>query len=129
MYIDVLTPIVESDKPASARLTEIVLTYMSVLENSLELIRVAVTQWIYLGDANRENIVGLRTQLESLIAKVVNDGVSTGEFTGVRHSNIVVMSVIGLLNSTLTWYSPERSLGPTAIGEQLSDMVISGLTG
>jgi AcrR family transcriptional regulator len=128
-YIELLTPIAESDKPASARLTEIVLTYMHVLENSLELIRVAVTQWIYLGDANRENILRLRTQLQELVAKVIDDGVESGEFTSVRHSNIVVMSVIGLLNSTLTWYSPERSLAPAVIGQQLSDLVISGLTG
>lgn len=129
IYIDLLTPVAESEKSASARMAEIVLIYLRVLEDDLELIRVAVTQWIYLGDANRECIIGIRAQLEAIVAKVIDDGVAAGEFTSVRYSNIVVMSIIGLLNSTLTWYSPDGPLSPTVIGQQLIDTVISGLTG
>jgi AcrR family transcriptional regulator len=126
-YLVALTPIIESAEPAGTRLRTAILTYMRVLDSNLAQTQVAVFQWPYLSEPNRQRVVKLRERFERLFTTLVEDGISSGEFTPMRHPSIVTIAVIGLLNSTMHWYRPTGTVRAEDVGEQLADLVLAGL--
>jgi AcrR family transcriptional regulator len=126
-YLVTLTPIVESAEPAGARLRKTILAYMNVLDSNLTQTRVAVFQWSYLSQPNRERVVKLRERFRQLFTTLVEEGISSGEFIPMRHPGIVTIAVIGLLNSTMHWYCPTGTVSAEKVGEQLAELVLGGL--
>lgn len=127
-YLDGLRPIATSNASGCARLHQMISKYMEILDANLELSRVAMFQWTYLGEPSRSEIIELRTQYEALFTRVISDGIAAREFSTPQHPRVVVLSVIGLLNSTLHWYSHQGSDLPEQIAGQLSDLVLRGLS-
>jgi AcrR family transcriptional regulator len=127
-YLSVLTPIMQSAEPAPERLHKAILTYMGVLDSSLAQTKVAIFQWRYLTEPSREHIIELRDQFQQLFVNLIEDGIASGEFTALRHPRIVAIGLIGLLNSTMHWYSPTGPVSAAEIGEQLTEMVLGGLS-
>ena len=124
-YINILGPISVSDKPAPERLRLIMRKYMETLDTTMDQTKVSFQQWTYLSPENRELIVTLREEYETIFARVIN---STA-FPSLGHPRIAVLSTMGLLNSAMRWYQPGASLTPTEIGDSLADYALSGLGG
>ena len=123
-YLDGLTPIAESGDPAATRLRRLMLKYMEILDADVELTRVAHFQWRYLGEPGRSQVIELRKQYRQLFMRVVDEGIAAGEFTTFQHQTIVVTGVMGLLNSTMHWYSPNGPVSAGEIGEQMAEFVL-----
>lgn len=126
-YLDALLPLAESTEPARDRLREAVLTYMHTLDATLAQTKVAVFQWRYLNEENRRQVAHLRQQYEDIFHKIVESGISSGEFTKPKNPKVTIFGLIGLLNSTMHWYSPEGGLSATEVGENLADLILDGL--
>lgn len=129
IYLSALTPIVESEKPAQDRIRDVISSYLRILDANLEITKIAMFQWRYLSGDNLANVLELRNQIDGLFVRVVADGISAGEFNSVRHPHVVAISLVGLLSSTAQWYSVQGELSADEIAEQLSDVVVGGLTG
>jgi TetR/AcrR family transcriptional regulator, cholesterol catabolism regulator len=127
LYLDGMTPIVESDEPAAVRLRRLMLKYMEILDGNLERTTVAVFQWRYLSEPGRTEVIAMRDRYQQLFARVIDEGIASGEFSTFRHRSVVVAGVIGLLNSTMHWYSPSGSVPAAEIGEQLAELVLRAL--
>lgn len=128
-YLDALKSITESGRPASERLRSAIHVYMSILDATFEQTRVSFNQWTYLGEQNKSYIVGLRAEYENLFSRIIDDGITSGEFPSVRRPRIAMLATIGMLNSTMLWYSPDGELRPSEIGDYLADIALKGLTG
>lgn len=126
-YIDALEPIAESALPAAERMRLIIRRYMAILHATRDQTNVSVNQWTYLGVDNRQQIVKLREDYEAIFARVVDDGIASKEFPTVVHSRVAVLAIIGLLNSTMHWYSSTGTLDPEQIGDELADLALQGL--
>lgn len=126
-YLDAMTPIVESDLPASVRLREAIKAHMRVLASTREQTRVTFNQWTYLSDGNQQTVVELRRQYEDLFNRLLDDGVKSGEFRPPRHQHISVLAIIGMLNSATEWFSPTGALSADEIGEVLASGALLGL--
>ena len=123
-YVDALTPISEADQPAATRLRQLMMKYMEILDGNLELTKVAVFQWRYLTDPGRAGVIELREQYKNLFARVIDDGIAAGEFSTFQQPAIVIAGVIGLLNSTIHWYSPDGPVSASEVGEQVAELVL-----
>ena len=126
-YLDSMTPIAESDLPASERLREAIKAHMRVLAATREQTRVTFHQWTYLNDQNQQSVIELRRRYEDLFDRIIEDGVKSGEFRHPRHPHISVLAIIGMLNSATEWYSPTGPLSADDIGEVLANGALVGL--
>lgn len=126
-YIDALEPIAASALPAAERMRLIIRRYMAILHTTRDQTNVAVNQWTYLSDDNRQQIVELREGYEAIFARVLDDGIAAKEFPTIAHSRVAVLAIIGLLNSTMHWYSAHGTLDPDQIGDELADLALRGL--
>jgi TetR/AcrR family transcriptional regulator, cholesterol catabolism regulator len=122
-YIDALAPISEMDRPAPERLRLIIRKFMEILHTTLDQTNVSYYQWIYLSPEKRRQVEKLRKDYTAIFASVI----SAAEFPWIAHPRVAVLTIIGMLNSAIGWYSPHGALTPTQLGEELADMALGGL--
>lgn len=67
-----------------------------------------------------------RRHIFDFYAKVIADGVATGEFRNID-AKVAAFAVIGMANWTSRWYSPTGALTPHEIGEIIADLAVQGL--
>ncbi|KLL12350.1 MULTISPECIES: TetR/AcrR family transcriptional regulator [Protofrankia] len=126
-YLDAIAPIAESEQSATIRLRKAIKAHMLVLATALEQTRVSFHQWTYLSSEHKERVILMRQRYEELFSRILNDGISSGEFRDLSNPRIAVLALIGMLNSATEWYSPTGPLSPEALSEVLADNALIGL--
>ncbi|WP_199545764.1 TetR/AcrR family transcriptional regulator [Streptomyces sp. N35] len=59
--------------------------------------------------------------------QVIRDGQEAGVFSSKASPEVASWSVFGFTNSMHTWYRPEGRKSPADIGEELADLILTGL--
>lgn len=126
-YLDRIEPIAESAAPAAERLRAAIRAHVEVLAATLEQTRVTFNQWMFLGPANRHQVIELRRRYEAAFSTIIRDGIEAGQFRAVRSPRLSVLATIGMLNAVAQWYSPQGPMSPDEIGDALADHVLLGL--
>lgn len=127
-YLDAIEPIVESDQSAPERLRGAITAHLGVLGESLQQTRIAFHQWTYLADTGKRRVIKLRRRYEALFDQIIDEGIEAGEFRAIKSPRVIVLGIIGMLNSTTEWYSPNGELTPEQIAEILADGALTGIT-
>jgi AcrR family transcriptional regulator len=127
-YVSAIAPIATAEAPAAERLRDSIKAHLHVLARTLEQTRVTFDQWVYLSPKNRERVVRLRQEYEDLFIRILQDGIKEGTFRPVPHRKVVVLSIIGALNSATEWYSPTGTSTADEIADALADHALNGVT-
>lgn len=80
-----------------------------------------------LSEEQRSNYVRQRDRFERGIRTIIEAGVATGEFE-CANVKLAGFTVLGAINWIPKWYRPKGSMTPSQISEQMSDMLIKGLS-
>lgn len=126
-YLEVMTPIAESDLSAAHRLREVMKAHVRVLAKIPEQTRVSFHQWRYLSEENQQQIVALRRRYKELFDTILSDGVNSGEFRELRNQHVSALAIIGMLTSATEWYSSSGPLDVEELGHLLADGALVGL--
>lgn len=70
-------------------------------------------------------IVEARDRWEKMVADVIFEGGTTGEFREV--DPIVIKGVIGMFNYTYVWITPDGPISPERVADQFCDAILQGL--
>lgn len=116
-----------AEDTADARLRRAIQGHMQIVADSADHMRVALHQWKYLTGERRERVVAKRREYEGLFLKIVREGIKHGEFGKKVDARIAVLTVIGTLNWTSEWLSPNGSKSPEQVGNAIADVLLSGL--
>ncbi|MFC4011164.1 TetR/AcrR family transcriptional regulator [Nonomuraea purpurea] len=83
-------------------------------------------QWRYLGDENRARLLDKRARYEHFFTETLRAGVSAGVFDAGLDARMVVFGLLGALNWTPEWFSPDGPATAGEIGEKLADALLNG---
>ncbi|HEY8347053.1 MAG TPA: TetR/AcrR family transcriptional regulator [Symbiobacteriaceae bacterium] len=119
-------PVVEGEGSASEKLTQAMAAHLKVVAESLAHARIFLHEWRALTGKRWEAAAALRREYEDLLARVIRQGVESGEFRPVDEKCARLL-VLGALNWTYEWYDPEGPLGPEEIAKRFADIVVEGL--
>lgn len=126
-FLNAVEPIAAKKAPADDRLREAIKAHVAVVAESPERSLVVFHQWRFLGPKNIKAAVAKRRRYEECFSKMISDGQKTGIFEKKLPLKITVLSVLGSLNWTPEWYSPDGKLNPDQIGEILAGILMNGL--
>ena len=98
----------------------------NVAENIDEL-TVYLSEWRALDTESLSTVRGQRERYAALFYSILQDGVTSGELRPMD-TRIVMLGMIGMCNYLFRWYRPDGRLSPDAIAEQLTDMVLHGVS-
>lgn len=128
-FLSAVRPHVESDVTAPEKLRAMVIAHVAVVADNPERSLVVFHQWRFLGDGNIQAAIGKRRDYEQAFIGVIEDGMKSGAFRANLNRRIAVLTILGALNWTPEWLSPEGTLSPEEVGGMIADTLLMGVRG
>ncbi len=116
----------DTDDP-EPRLRALIRGHVEIVAENPERTLVVFHQWRYLSGESLERVVGKRREYEALFTTLVEDGMRSGVFNADLDTKVAVLSILGALNWTPEWYSPDGPGTAGEIGDRLADTLLGGL--
>jgi AcrR family transcriptional regulator len=126
-FLSAVEPIVAGDQPPEERLRAAIRAHVEVVAQNPERSLVVFHQWRFLGEPNLGAAIEKRRRYEQAYITVVNQGVKGGAFDPGLNVRIAVLTILGALNWTPEWYSPDGPATPGQLGDRIADTLLGGL--
>ena len=104
-----------------------IVAHVQVVAENPEWSQVVFHQWRYLGEDSLPAALTRRQEYENYFVGVFKDGVASGQFRGDVNLRIAVLAILGALNWTPEWFSPNGKLSAENVGEAMADTLLSGI--
>lgn len=120
--------LVESSKaPADEKLRIAIKAHVAIVADDPGRTLVVFHQWRFLTEPNRTRAVSMRRRYAQTFMQILTEGMESGVFRADLDKRVVVFSVLGALNWTPEWYSPNGEMGAEEIGNRFADTMLLGL--
>jgi TetR/AcrR family transcriptional regulator, cholesterol catabolism regulator len=84
-------------------------------------------QWRFLDDDNRDRLLAKRAHYEAFFLRTVHSGIELGHFNQNLDAKVVVLAVLGALNWTPEWFSPNGHDSPEEVADKIADGLLGGM--
>ncbi len=128
-FLAAVRPHVESDVTPAEKLRSMVIAHLTVVADNPERSLVVFHQWRFLGEGNIQAAIGKRRDYEQAFIGVIDDGIKSGTFRANLNRRIAVLTILGALNWTPEWLSPDGTLSPEEVGGVIADTLLTGVRG
>jgi AcrR family transcriptional regulator len=100
--------------------------HAEIMMNNLNLVAVYLYEYRNLPPQRLEEALVVRKHYESVLMRILEDGIASGDFRPVN-VKMAVFGLLGMLNWTHQWFSPEGELSAKEIAALLVDLALHGL--
>lgn len=114
-------------KDPVARLRDMILAHVEIVAQNPERSLVIFHQWRFLGPESLPGAIERRRKYESMFVEVLREGIEAGVFKDDLKLRISVLSILGALNWTPEWFSPDGPLSATEIGNLMANVLLGGI--
>lgn len=126
-FLDVQKLVESSDAPADEKLRIAIKAHVAIVADDPERTLVVFHQWRFLTEPNRAHAVDMRRRYAQTFMQILSEGIENGTFRPNLDKRVVVFSVLGALNWTPEWYSPDGPMSAEEIGDRFADTILVGL--
>lgn len=112
---------------ASEKLSLGIIGHVNVMARDLTASAVFMNEHRHLSNPYLRDFLLLRINYINRFKAIIEEGVSKGEFKSNIDTKLAVMTLFSSLNWMPMWYSPEGSIEPKELGQQLANMLVNGL--
>ncbi len=98
---------------------------INIMEN-IDLFSVFLNEYRNLSPPRRQQILEVRRQYEQAMMEILEEGIASGDFRPVD-VGMTVKGLLGMLNWTHQWFSPNGPLSPQEIAATLVDLALYGV--
>lgn len=123
-----LQTILDSDQSPAQKLESAIDEHLRILQQNADLHLINAQE--ILMSLDTETAVTTNTLLknyETIWAAIVQEGIDAGNFRPDLDRKIVIKALLGLCNSTLTWFEPTGRLTSKQIAQIFTELMINGL--
>lgn len=122
-----LDKVEKQDVSASEKLSLGIVGHVNVMARDLTASAVFMNEHRHLSNPYLRDFLLLRINYINRFKGIIEEGVAKGEFKKNIDTKLAVMTLFSSLNWMPLWYSPDSSINPQALGEQLANMLVNGL--
>lgn len=112
---------------ASEKLSLGIIGHVNVMARDLTASAVFMNEHRHLSNPHLRDFLLLRINYINRFKAIIEEGVAKGEFKKNIDTKLAVMTLFSSLNWMPMWYSPEGSIEPKELGQQLANMLVNGL--
>ena len=113
--------------PAPLLLQKAIEAHVRVITNNLDASAVFLHEWRHLSPEPLAEFIALRKAYENYLIRIIHQGKEEGKFQ-FEDEKIAVLSLLSGLNWIYDWYKPEGKLSPEQVAQNLSNLLLNGLT-
>ncbi len=122
-----LDKVEKQNVPAKEKLTLGIIGHVNVMARDLTASAVFMNEHRHLSNPFLRDFLLLRINYINRFKSIIEEGVAKGEFKKNIDTKLAVMTLFSSLNWMPMWYSPEGSIEPKELGQQLANMLVNGL--
>lgn len=126
-FLQSLGEVEKKDISHSEKLRQGIIGHVEVMAQDLTASAVFMNEHRHLSGNYLRTFLYKRINYINRFKKIIEDGIQAGEFKPVD-TKLAVMTLFSSLNWMPNWYDPVKTINPEELGEQLADMLISGLS-
>jgi len=126
-FINRVSPHVAASGSPIERLREMIIAHVEVVADNPERSLVVFHQWRFLGPDNLPFAIERRREYERCFVEVVEQGMADGSLKAELNPRIAVLTILGALNWSPEWFSPDGRLSPVEVGELMGATLLGGL--
>jgi AcrR family transcriptional regulator len=101
--------------------------HFRVITEHLDASAVFFNEWRHLSEPHLSRFLTLRTRYETYFINIIKDGIRQQEFRPIDEK-LAMMTILSSINWTHQWYRPTGKMSVDQIGDQLSRLLINGLS-
>jgi AcrR family transcriptional regulator len=113
--------------PAGEALHAVIREHLRIVAENPQRTLVVFHQWRYLEEPHRSRLRTKRRHYEEFFTHTVRAGVVDEDFDAGLDVKVAVLGVLGALNWTPEWYSPDGPATPDQIADSLAAALLTGL--
>lgn len=118
--------IYSSDLPPPEKLRWALEHHAITMMDHLDLVAVYLQEYRNLPPKRLQEALAVRKHYEQVLMQIVQDGIALGDFRTVN-VKMAVFGLLGMLNWTHEWFSPEGQFSSQEIAVMLTDLALYGL--
>jgi AcrR family transcriptional regulator len=118
--------IYESDLPPADKLRWALENHGETMMAQLDLVSVYLQEYRNLPPDRLEEALAVRKHYERVLMQILDDGIARGDFRPVN-VKMAVFGLLGMLNWTHQWFSPEGKFSAHQVAAMLADLALGGL--
>ncbi|WKZ60568.1 MAG: TetR/AcrR family transcriptional regulator [Cyclobacteriaceae bacterium] len=122
-----LSEVEKQNVSASEKLRLGIIGHVKVMAKDLTASAVFMNEHRHLSQPYLRDFLLLRINYINRFKTFIEQGVATGDFKKDIDTKLAVMTLFSSLNWMPAWFSPDSTIEPEKLGQQLSDMLIDGL--
>jgi AcrR family transcriptional regulator len=126
-FLERVDPLVTAGGPPVDRLKAMIIAHVEVVADQPERSSVVFHQWRFLGPENLPLAIRRRRDYERCFVDVVEQGIADGSLKKDLNPRIAVLTILGALNWTPEWFSPDGRLSPSEVGELMAGALLGGI--
>ena len=126
LLIDEMQSVLDLPLPPDRKLPLAIQAYLSAMLAHRDLAVILLMEHRSLDAAHHARHIPRRDRFEQLWRELIEDGKQSGVFCCADPA-MASRALLGVLNWTITWYSPDGPLTPDDIATQFADLFLSGL--
>ncbi len=115
-----------ADIPAAEKLRRALEHHATTVMNHLNPVSIYLHEYRNLAPQRLEEVLAVRKHYERVLMRILEDGVVAGEFRPIN-IRMVMFGLLGMLNWTHQWFSPDGEFTSREIAVTLADLALDGL--
>lgn len=125
-FMAAVEPIARGSGGAGDRLRKAMAAHIQVVADSIAAATVFNHEWQGVSGERRAALEAMRDGYEALLAEIIDQGVSSGEFRPVdrRFARLLVLSAVNWL---YVWYKPDGPLRPAEVADKFAELILNGV--
>ena len=126
-FLLAVQPHIASDASPADKMRAMIVAHVEVVADNPERSLVVFHQWRFLGEGNIQAAIAKRRAYEQAFITVIEEGMKSGVFRADLNLRIAVLTILGALNWSPEWLSPEGRLSPGDVGGLIADTLLTGV--
>lgn len=116
-----------TDLSPPEKLRQALENHAQAMMNHLDLVAVYLNEYRNLAPPRLEKSLAVRKHYEQVLMQILQDGIERGDFRPVN-VKMAAFGLLGMLNWTHQWFSPEGDFTSQEIAAILADLALHGLS-
>ena len=127
LYVKSLRRIVIYGRPADDAIREAIIAHMEPIDIQFDYMYVFINEMRNLPEEYRKEADSELENYERLWIKMLEEGKASGLFRTDLDSKMTMLSIFGMCNWTVRWYTPEGKYSTTELAEQYAKNILEGI--
>lgn len=125
-FVAAADAVAASGHPPEEALRAAIRGHLEIVAENPDRTLIVFHQWRFLSEDHQARLLEKRDHYEDFFLRTMKAGIADGTFDGMLNAKAAVLSILGALNWTPEWFSPDGPIAPHEMAEQIADSLLRG---